>query len=725
METTIRFLRRHPPRTGWQLFTFALATVLILPVMVSASSLELQTTPTVIGVIAGLIVGFGGGRRTRPLLIIPALLVCLALIGLLPPWRVIESDLWALGRIVSQVVRRSTAPYPPLLFAAAVSAAATSTQNLLVAAWEGNAAALAWFVAHLLALLGFLSAGMLGLGLRRRALLLTWTMPLIATIVLTVIIARLGLGYAITGLFVTMLFAIFGSFISRERSWERAGTGYSDILRWDVAQGGTLLLALVIGAGFVLPSLPRNFVTTWLWADVRLPAGLEELDNDAPGTRLNGNLGGGRSQVGRMRAGDDLALGQSLEQGARDEMALRIQVQGVPEGPLPYWRAQIFEDYTGRGWETGEIRMVPIGSFQIERDPANFTVQQITDMNAGRGRSPRYGLPDIIATGDQALREETALGELVGWSGTTSSYTVYSQPPVRPSDTIPELVRMQSVLVPFRELPDALPERVADLARRITEAAVSQTERAAAIESYLRDLSYSYEVEPLQPGGDAVDQFLFTMRSGYCTYYASAMAVMARVVGIPSRVAVGYASGTLDPETRTYTVLEADAHAWPELYIDGQGWTRWEPTPIREVPPRNTSPEIEPIIPESEPAQPVAQSNYWGILILGVAAMLLAVVAWQRLNFVAPLSPAGVHTDLYRFGRRVGVPPGAGDTVEDYTRRLARAAPAAERPLTRVGRLLTARIYRDQPLAADEEHNLITDWHIVRDILRRKPDERK
>jgi hypothetical protein len=334
-------------------------------------------------------------------------------------------------------------------------------------------------------------------------------------------------------------------------------------------------------------------------------------------------------------------------------------------------------------------------------------------------------LPDIVSTNDQALREETELGELVGWSGTTSTYTVYSRPPALPSNTVPELVRIQSALVPFRELPDNLPARVTDVAHRITEGAVSQSERAAAIQSYLRDLTYSYEVEPLRPGGDAVDQFLFTMRSGYCTYYASAMAVMARVVGIPSRISVGYSTGTFDPATRTYTVREEDAHAWPELYIDGQGWTRWEPTPIRPVLARNTNVETVPQTPSSQPEQQEARTNYWGFVILGVAGLLLVILAWQRLNVVAPLSPAGVHTDLYRFGRRAGIMPAAGDTVEEYARRLARAAPAAERPLTRVGRLLTARLYRGQPLAPDEEHSLVTDWHIVRDILRRKPEERR
>ena len=677
-----------------------------------------------LGVTAGLVLGFGGGRRTRPLLIIPALLIPLGLLGLLPPWRVVEGDLRAVLRIVVQTVLRDAAQRPLFLLPAALTAAAAGTWNLLRAAWEGDGDALAWVVAHSLALLGFLSAGLLGLGLRRRALLLSWIMPLIGTIAVTVITARLGMSYAIIGIFTSMLLTIFGSFISRESAWERTGTDYSDVLRWEMLLGGALLLILVLGAGFLIPSMPRNFVTTWIWTDIRLPAGLEQLDNDEPGGDLGPRQAGGTSRIGRMRSGDNLPLGQSLELDGSEEVALQVRVAGVPENTVPYWRGQLFERYTGRGWTTGDIRMVSIPPFAIEQPQEDLTTQEVTDAHGGLGRRPRYGLADIVAVNDRSLREETEQGELVGWSGTGTTYTVYSRPPAPPSESVPEIIQRQSALVPYREIPDTLPERVADVARRITAGATSQTERAAAIEAYLRDLTYSYQVEPLQPGGDAVDQFLFTMRSGYCTYYASAMAVMARVVGIPSRVAVGYASGTFDPATSTYTVREGDAHAWPELYIDGQGWTRWEPTPIRPVPPRNLSLERAPVLPIVEP-EPVAAGNLWGLAILGMMALLLVIVAWQRFNFVAPLTPARVHTDLYRFGRRVGVTPGSGDTVEEYAGRLARTAPAAERPLQRVGRLLSARIYRDRPLAPDEERSLVSDWQIVRDILRRKPEDRR
>jgi hypothetical protein len=243
-----------------------------------------------------------------------------------------------------------------------------------------------------------------------------------------------------------------------------------------------------------------------------------------------------------------------------------------------------------------------------------------------------------------------------------------------------------------------------------------------ALEAYLRHLKYSYEVAPLQPGGDAVDQFLFTMRSGYCTYYASAMAIMARIAGIPSRVAVGYATGTYDRATGAYVIHESDAHAWPELYIDGQGWTRWEPTPIRPVPARSAQREVaRPPFAPATTSSPVRVSPLWGLVLLGIGILVL-LAAGQLRWLSRPLSPAGVHRDLYRMGRRAGVQPVPGDSVEEYAFRLARAVPPARQPIERVAQLLTARLYRQVPLTSSEERTLLSSWYTVRSIFQRRPN---
>jgi transglutaminase-like putative cysteine protease len=137
----------------------------------------------------------------------------------------------------------------------------------------------------------------------------------------------------------------------------------------------------------------------------------------------------------------------------------------------------------------------------------------------------------------------------------------------------PEWVRTRYLALP------PLPERVTALARDITATAPSLYDRAEAIERYLRtNYTYTLDVPAPPPGRDPVDYFLFDLGEGYCDYYASAMVVLARASGIPARLVVGYVGGTYDPVQALYTVREANAHSWVEVYFPQVGWVEFEPT---------------------------------------------------------------------------------------------------------------------------------------------------
>jgi transglutaminase-like putative cysteine protease len=116
------------------------------------------------------------------------------------------------------------------------------------------------------------------------------------------------------------------------------------------------------------------------------------------------------------------------------------------------------------------------------------------------------------------------------------------------------------------------------LANSITAKAHTPAAKAAAIQAFLRSSQFSYSTEP-QPGTgyDALQNFLLRDHRGYCEQFASAMAMMARVAGIPSRVSVGFLPGEQDEEG--WHVSIRDMHAWPELYFANYGWVRFEPTP--------------------------------------------------------------------------------------------------------------------------------------------------
>src|SRR5262249_9794534 len=139
-----------------------------------------------------------------------------------------------------------------------------------------------------------------------------------------------------------------------------------------------------------------------------------------------------------------------------------------------------------------------------------------------------------------------------------------------------------------------------------------------------------YQVVPLPSTGDAVDQFLFSMQQGYCTYYASAFALMARTLGIPARINIGYYTGSYDSGTGDYVVLERDAHAWPELYIEGR-WLPFEPTPVRPLPQRNAAqptPQTAPSPQPEEEGAPLAERlRAYAPGALVVLVLILAMLA--------------------------------------------------------------------------------------------------
>lgn len=127
-------------------------------------------------------------------------------------------------------------------------------------------------------------------------------------------------------------------------------------------------------------------------------------------------------------------------------------------------------------------------------------------------------------------------------------------------------------------IPRDLPESLRSLTREVTEGAETPAEKAAAIQAYLRSDDFTYSTEPLPGSGyEALENFLLEDKRGYCEQFATAMAMMARVSGIPSRVAIGFLPGERKGEV--WEVSAHDMHSWPELFFAGHGWVRFEPTP--------------------------------------------------------------------------------------------------------------------------------------------------
>lgn len=209
------------------------------------------------------------------------------------------------------------------------------------------------------------------------------------------------------------------------------------------------------------------------------------------------------------------------------------------------------------------------------------------------------------------------------------------------------------------EVPPGLDAGVATLTASVVEGADTAGEQALAIQQFLRSDAFTYSLNaPNSSGTDAISSFLLTDRSGYCIHFAAAMITMARIQGIPARMAIGFTPGEELPEGG-FEVTAHDAHAWAELYLEGLGWVPFEPTPAFDGPPAYTDPAAAPSeepsaepteTPEETPETPSASAEpspepgqsdgpeesdgQWGAWLLGslVALLALAGPALTRLT---------------------------------------------------------------------------------------------
>jgi len=165
---------------------------------------------------------------------------------------------------------------------------------------------------------------------------------------------------------------------------------------------------------------------------------------------------------------------------------------------------------------------------------------------------------------------------------TNTDGLTYTAQFVHPNPTASQLnqaVAPDPAMRPYLDLPK-MPQSVIDLTNQITADARTPFARALAIQDFLNDpQKFHYDLTvPATGSTNALADFLLKTRRGFCQQFASAMAVMARIAGLPSRVAVGFTRGQPGPN-HTYTITTRDAHAWPEIYFSGNGWLPFEPTP--------------------------------------------------------------------------------------------------------------------------------------------------
>jgi transglutaminase-like putative cysteine protease len=201
-------------------------------------------------------------------------------------------------------------------------------------------------------------------------------------------------------------------------------------------------------------------------------------------------------------------------------------------------------------------------------------------------------------------------GSLISSHDTTEGLTYHVSSIITSGELTPQKLEAAGPLSSFASLAHytrlpSLPRNIVDLARRVTAGKTSEYDKARALQDFFQSPPFVYDdTFTLGDGNNALEQFLFTYRRGYCQQFAGAYAVMARALGLPTRVAVGFSYGEADA-SGVWHVRDTYAHAWPEVYFPGFGWVPFEPTPGRGIP----GAQVYTGLPTAEQGSPAAAST--------------------------------------------------------------------------------------------------------------------
>ncbi len=514
---------------------------------------------------------------------------------------------------------------------------------------------------------------------------------------------------------------VLGPAPNRPTSEPRAGLISAGLVR---SVTTTVAAVVLLGTGLfsVLPPAGQSRAVTFpqrLSGSVPLPNGgglsNPSLGGDDPGGGEQ-STSGGRASFGYFGFTDNLDTG--VRGRPDDTLVMRVR-SSSPD----FWRGQTFDAWDGRRWSISDSKPgsvsgdapvdVPLAAdeqgtstgpelvqtFYLERPGPNLVF-------GARPISTLY-FPDrrLFQLVDGTLRAGVSLEE-------DSVYTVISRRPVateailRDSDGSGAAVP-DRILARYTGLP-AVPQRVRDLAREVTASAPTTFDKVRALEAWLgANTRYTLDVPPLPDGADAVEQYLFEDRIGFCEQIASSLVVMLRSVGVPARLAVGYTPGERNPFTGLYEVRASDAHSWAEVWFPGVGWQPFDPT--ASVPLSGdgglsrASSGLASYLTQRLPQLP-AWLVSTGVAVGAVAVVVALVVGWLR----ARRRRLGAHRSwadtalarLEALGAARGRHRRSSETATEYAGALRRAG--GDRRLDQVAAIVTRDAFSGAPATEAE-----------------------
>jgi len=322
-----------------------------------------------------------------------------------------------------------------------------------------------------------------------------------------------------------------------------------------------------------------------------------------------------------------------------DTPAFSVHFDGnIPPPVQRYWRGNVLWDFDHGVWRTGAMdgTAAILPKADDVRDTIRYTV--VLEPNYGPWLValdvPVTAAPIARMTPDRTLRAGTAINHRV-------AYGLRSQLDYRLDPTLTAADRERALRLPIAENPAT--RRLAETWRRQHADASALVQRALG---YFRSETFYYTLSPTPLRDNAIDDFLFTTRNGFCEHFAGSFVFLMRAAGVPARVVLGYQGGDMSADDDLLIVRQSDAHAWAEVWIEHRGWIRVDPTAA--VAPQRIERGIEAALPSLSPLRSlglVAGSD----LLRPIESSWIAVnMAWNR--WVLGYGEARQRALLQRFG---------------------------------------------------------------------------
>ncbi len=392
--------------------------------------------------------------------------------------------------------------------------------------------------------------------------------------------------YLMLYLLCALLLVVRSYTVLQERRWERDGVGYNSDVRFDLLRSGLVLAVAVILLAWVAPTAAGSQSAYDMWRRV-----------EGPWLRVEDNFNRMFSTLRSQAFVQGNPFGRTLTlRGPRVLRDVPVLQISAPSGRHFYWRGVVFDRYTGGGWINTDDDSVQLGAWQQPklvtfeaREDVTQTVTVLLPSDTLIFAAPQPRRVSVAVRADARLLADatTEVSQLISTRSLMkgATYSVISSLSIADVGSLlasgaiyPAWVRER-----YLQLPDSLPQSVRAQAENIAGDRATAYDKAVAIEAWLRaNVTYDDQTPAPSQDQDGV-AYVLAIRRGYCDYYASAMVVMLRSLGVPARVAVGYAQGEYDPANSVYRVKERDAHSWVEVYFPRYGWVEFEPTTSRPL----------------------------------------------------------------------------------------------------------------------------------------------